>query len=254
MSQGDEPWQSIIYPGLIVNKTFIDVKLDKPLSIAEFYKEREVRSAPGSRLASSSSEMSRTYCPGQVLTETAHLSFASGCDAVALPSIVENHEVESDSGVSWVPVQPTTSLGPTGKDEASESVSEEPAEDSYRAARLLLQGMAGNVAATSTDVAAPPAEAEDGSHPVQLRLQDAFVEPEVDAPTIGSRSHRLGTCQPCAFVYKEEGCKAGAECKFCHLCGPDARKQRKKEKQQVVRNLRQQRREGASWSGSTGDT
>lgn len=59
-------------------------------------------------------------------------------------------------------------------------------------------------------------------------------------PTIGSKDHMLGVCKPCAFVHREEGCKSGVQCKFCHLCEPGVRKQRKKAKQQTARALRQQ--------------
>mmetsp|Transcript_45365 Transcript_45365/g.130967 ORF Transcript_45365/g.130967 Transcript_45365/m.130967 type:complete len:270 (-) Transcript_45365:108-917(-) len=53
-------------------------------------------------------------------------------------------------------------------------------------------------------------------------------------PTVGSEGHALGLCKPCAFVFKG-GCQTGVACKFCHLCDPDAKKRRKKEKQQARR-------------------
>merc|ERR1712159_451611 len=46
----------------------------------------------------------------------------------------------------------------------------------------------------------------------------------------GSVGHNAGCCKPCAFVWKEEGCKEGEGCPFCHLCPPDEIKRRKKEK------------------------
>merc|ERR1712113_630476 len=45
-----------------------------------------------------------------------------------------------------------------------------------------------------------------------------------------------GTCQPCAFVRKR-GCNNGANCQFCHICGPEVRRRR-----QLAR-LDQKRRE-----------
>ena len=112
-------------------------------------------------------------------------------------------------------------------------------------------------------------------HAKVLRLQDSLAEPEVgtlEIPTAGSRDHRLGTnckslrefslrrniicggggrrgrgrrrasrgiCKPCAFVHRKEGCKSGATCKFCHLCDQGARKQRKRDKHQMLRAMRQ---------------
>jgi len=46
-------------------------------------------------------------------------------------------------------------------------------------------------------------------------------------PTEGSKSHHLGQCKPCAFVFKG-GCANGSGCKFCHLCPPEEKKIRKK--------------------------
>lgn len=61
-------------------------------------------------------------------------------------------------------------------------------------------------------------------------------------PTIGSLGHggqRRRRCKPCAFFWKEAGCFGGPGCQFCHLCGPDEKKLRRKEKvsNQVRRRL-----------------
>mmetsp|Transcript_148426 Transcript_148426/g.261980 ORF Transcript_148426/g.261980 Transcript_148426/m.261980 type:complete len:235 (-) Transcript_148426:169-873(-) len=48
-------------------------------------------------------------------------------------------------------------------------------------------------------------------------------------PTRGSVGHSLGRCRPCAFVHTK-GCGAGFNCQFCHLCEPDAKKNRKRRK------------------------
>jgi len=47
--------------------------------------------------------------------------------------------------------------------------------------------------------------------------------------TVGSRSHELGLCKPCAFIFKD-GCLSGENCKFCHLCQPGEKKRRRKER------------------------
>lgn len=48
--------------------------------------------------------------------------------------------------------------------------------------------------------------------------------------------HRHGQCKPCNyFWYKEDGCRQGANCTFCHLCPKGEIKKRKKDK---IRQLR----------------
>lgn len=63
-----------------------------------------------------------------------------------------------------------------------------------------------------------------------------------DLPTMGSAGHNAGTCKPCAFLYTK-GCENGTQCQFCHLCPPDAKKRRQKEKQAAFREARRQRRQ-----------
>mmetsp|Transcript_31204 Transcript_31204/g.71229 ORF Transcript_31204/g.71229 Transcript_31204/m.71229 type:complete len:321 (-) Transcript_31204:217-1179(-) len=58
-------------------------------------------------------------------------------------------------------------------------------------------------------------------------------------PTKGSANHGTGSCKPCAFVYKK-GCVNGVHCTFCHLCGPQEKKRRQKEKKAMLRELHRQ--------------
>jgi hypothetical protein len=65
-----------------------------------------------------------------------------------------------------------------------------------------------------------------------LCLATALEEPELgssELPTVGSAAHKLGTCRPCAFLYKR-GCGNGVHCTFCHLCDAGEKKRRQKEK------------------------
>merc|ERR1712187_825267 len=73
-------------------------------------------------------------------------------------------------------------------------------------------------------------------------LSVALGSPEY--PSIGSKLHQAGACKPCAFVLseKEEGCKNGIECQFCHLCEPGEKKRRKKERLMIRREARQEQR------------
>lgn len=71
-----------------------------------------------------------------------------------------------------------------------------------------------------------------------LSFGDAAVPPYMLAPavpcwpwlpSIGSAYHNMGMCKPCGFLHKG-GCANAMACKFCHICGPDELKQRKKDK------------------------
>jgi len=53
-------------------------------------------------------------------------------------------------------------------------------------------------------------------------------------PTEMQLKHFMAECKPCAyFFHKEDGCRAGETCSFCHLCPPDELKKRKKQKAMV---------------------
>jgi len=75
--------------------------------------------------------------------------------------------------------------------------------------------------------------------PVFLDLSAAIGSPPglslVECPTVGSADHHLGLCKPCDFVGRGFDCRMGADCKFCHLCGPAERKMRKAQRRKMVR-------------------
>jgi hypothetical protein len=51
--------------------------------------------------------------------------------------------------------------------------------------------------------------------------------------------HVRGECTPCAyFCSKQDGCRWGEDCKFCHMCPPDEIKKRKKAKVKAARKRR----------------
>lgn len=54
-------------------------------------------------------------------------------------------------------------------------------------------------------------------------------------PSVGSALHGTGNCKPCGFFHKN-GCKAGVECTFCHLCDSGEKKRRQREKREMFRN------------------
>ena len=49
-------------------------------------------------------------------------------------------------------------------------------------------------------------------------------------PSVGSALHADGKCSPCAWFWKPQGCRHGANCGRCHLCPAGEIKQRKKSK------------------------
>jgi len=59
-----------------------------------------------------------------------------------------------------------------------------------------------------------------------------------ERPSVGSSCHHLGICRPCAHAFGKAGCHNGPLCNFCHLCGPDGIRQRKKEKQEFQRAMK----------------
>merc|ERR1712032_4630 len=75
-----------------------------------------------------------------------------------------------------------------------------------------------------------------------LCLSEVLPGPQLGSPslpTVGSATHHLGSCQPCAFLHTK-GCMNGVRCTFCHLCEPGEKKRRRKEKLAVMREARNQ--------------
>jgi len=85
-------------------------------------------------------------------------------------------------------------------------------------------------AGSTTAVAPPPA----------LPLQpSARCEAAPEYPSVGSALHSLGKCRPCDFINRTDTCRAGANCRFCHICGPMAVKERRKQRRSQIRAIRQ---------------
>ncbi|CAK9075932.1 unnamed protein product [Durusdinium trenchii] len=57
--------------------------------------------------------------------------------------------------------------------------------------------------------------------------------------SIGSTSHRVGLCKPCAWYWKPGGCMNGAQCRHCHLCPHGELGRRKRMNRKIARNTRQ---------------
>jgi len=101
-------------------------------------------------------------------------------------------------------------------------------------------------AAVSTDAGSAKSDKEDGADAKMSNSpggatssgsNNAEVEalsPQHDIgpaelPSVGSEGHHRLKCKPCAF-FSTKGCNSGAQCTFCHLCGPYEKRRRKKER------------------------
>eukprot|EP00435_Cladocopium_sp_Y103_P027312 s2093_g6.t1 len=56
-------------------------------------------------------------------------------------------------------------------------------------------------------------------------------------PSVGSAAHSTGECRPCAWFWKEGGCKNGKDCRHCHLCPEGEIRHRKKLKQEGMKAM-----------------
>lgn len=77
--------------------------------------------------------------------------------------------------------------------------------------------------------AAPPTSAE------AQEVTDALPQHEIvplpsrrPSMSLGSSDHGTGSCRPCAWFWRTQGCTNGAICRHCHLCPPGEVKARRK--------------------------
>jgi hypothetical protein len=78
--------------------------------------------------------------------------------------------------------------------------------------------------------------------PESLELETCVERPVASLPALllnpGSAGHACGLCQPCEFFHRGR-CTAGVDCKFCHFCGPNEAKERRKAKKAVMKRMGQ---------------
>lgn len=89
----------------------------------------------------------------------------------------------------------------------------------------------------------------------QPRQEAAGALPEaLLAPEAKMQAHLRGECKPCAYYWdKEDGCRRGEACEFCHLCDEGERKRRKKEKarqQSIMKSMMKQANAGSDGAGA----
>lgn len=172
---------------LVVRNTFLEMKMERSLSLEEFFEERRIHSCP---VAPEPTE------PVQSTHDDSDARFPQPCPSLDATS--------GAPAVFW-----------------TMPVWEMPA---ARCEEMLPPG--------------GPLQ-----QPRVLDLSAALSEPAFafnELPTVGSAGHYTGNCKPCAF-YHTRGCGNGEQCPFCHLCGPNEKRRRQKEKIQAVREMRRQR-------------
>lgn len=98
----------------------------------------------------------------------------------------------------------------------------------------------------------PPPAAAPASLPAAFAVPPPPFGPALgstELPSVGSAEHIIGMCRPCAF-YHTKGCEQGLSCRFCHFCGPEERKLRKRHKSEFRQVLRCQ--EPFAFAGGNG--
>jgi len=65
---------------------------------------------------------------------------------------------------------------------------------------------------------------------------DMLTQPFQTKHPAMEQAHVRGECKPCAYyLYKEDGCRQGADCQFCHLCKKGDVKRKKLEKKKALK-------------------
>lgn len=180
-----------------VKNTFISVAIGRPPSLDGFFEERMTSSCPVTRCPSLDQIVEEGSSADIEISERAYTG-------LSIDHIIEegaSEDIEMSEGADMSPVTTTTEGVDIG---------------------LRLDGSP---------------QAQVGSKVLLLGdVLGGFPElgsPEL--PTVGSAGHRSGNCKPCAFAHTK-GCENGANCAFCHLCGPGEKKRRQKQRvaQQAV--------------------
>lgn len=194
---------------VIVRNTFIDTQVGRPVSLEEFFEERRIRSCPGAAPPEQNAPIS---------------------DAVFPEYDVPTHAMNTPEPP---PLQRAITTG-------------------AQAFMARFAEATGFWTTPEYDSSLYNAEAFDATGAQQmprvLMLSEALPDPGLaqlgsyEMPTVGSAGHQVGNCKPCAFLYTK-GCDNGAQCPFCHLCAPDEKRRRQKEKQAAFREMRRQRRQ-----------
>jgi len=216
-------------PGdLLVKNTFLNYDTLRTPSLDGFLNERQVRSCPTSGIQQPGDAPAP---PPGLLPDQAAAAAAAAVAAAASPAATG-----ARPGAALT--DPAVAVADTPGGAVASLVA---AASNMMAAFRITSDSITRASEPETCTADAMSDAESASSSVQvLRLAEAITEPVLgspELPTVGSAGHHSGICKPCAFL--EKGCTSGVECKFCHLCSPDEKKRRKKEKIAVRRQMGQ---------------
>jgi hypothetical protein len=244
----------------VVRRTFIEVEVVRPDSLADFWGDRDIQSCPPGRIGIMSSEHESTR-DAPAKPDDAHVLLEAGATTSSArsrstsvgSSIVESNE--NGIGFFELPGHPETAVVPEPVFESAEVWRDE----------VAPQGVGPLGAWWPVGIPCPPTQpprvdgpflAEPEAPPVPshtatrpalaavpvLLLSEAVSQSVVvsqpvgspELPSVGSADHASGTCKPCAYFAHSRGCANGLQCQFCHFCPPGELKRRQKA-------LRQQR-------------
>jgi len=65
---------------------------------------------------------------------------------------------------------------------------------------------------------------------------------EGDLPSRGAADHASGECKPCAWHWKPGGCTNGYDCDFCHLCGDNQLRDRRRVRLALIKEAEKAQR------------
>mmetsp|Transcript_48482 Transcript_48482/g.154864 ORF Transcript_48482/g.154864 Transcript_48482/m.154864 type:complete len:387 (-) Transcript_48482:193-1353(-) len=220
---------------VVIKNTFIEARFEQDPWLCGFFRERQVRSCPASRASSVGAPAGRSAHRSLDLAVAAARLQLQAASAPATPTAALEAAATQGSGASVFAAAEPEVLSAQGLAIASLVA----AMEQWAPA---TQGLATGVplAAAATSVAVPLSRGQRGAQqgPV-LRLADAleWAGPSgkgssawgaAALPSPGSAKHHLGQCRPCAFAHTK-GCSSGRDCRFCHICGPHALKERRRQ-------------------------
>lgn len=269
MEYSAEPMK-IQYP---VAKTFIQYPALRNPSLEAFFQERETSSCPASRMPSICEEDDAPSTPigrsdnlgasiAKEIEYTVKNTFIDfpGWETLRNPSLegfFQERELKSCPATRVQSLDDTTG----SQEERAWSV-EQPAcrsislEECLRDIEAKYQDLE-----VYDDISTKANTDEDTAPPTPQIMSDSEEENKPSNRAIsltdslglwsaGSAEHSLGTCKPCAFLWKDEsGCQNGTNCKFCHMCTPGEVKRRKKAKL-AMRKMTRQFQKGQAFQGT----